>query len=98
MDFRWIFIFSLYNDGMGNMKHKEYKKLMRTPFEELSEQDQKKRTIEFKRRMEVAKIFVNGLTKGYINDDIDKLIEDDDPIKDAVELVKLQTNEVGGDA
>ena len=58
------------------MKHKEYKKLMRTPFEELSEQDQKKRTIEFKRRMEVAKTFVNGLTKGYINDDIDKLIED----------------------
>ena len=98
MDFRWIFIFSLYNDGMGNMKHKEYKKLMRTPFEELSEQDQKKRTIEFKRRMEVAKTFVNGLTKGYINDDIDKLIEDDDPIKDAVKLVKLQTNEIGGDA
>ena len=80
------------------MKHKEYKKLMRTPFEELSEQDQKKRTIEFKRRMEVAKTFVNGLTKGYINDDIDKLIEDDDPIKDAVELVKFQTNEVTGDA
>ena len=80
------------------MKHKEYKKLMRTSFEELSEQDQKKRTIEFKRRMEVAKTFVNGLTKGYINDDIDKLIEDDDPIKDAVELVKFQTNEVTGDA
>jgi hypothetical protein len=38
------------------------------------------------------------LTKGYISDDIDKLIEDDDPIKDTVELVKLQTNEVGGDA
>ena len=80
------------------MKHKEYKKLMRTPFEELSEQDQKKRTIEFKRRMEVAKTFVNGLTKGYINDDIDKLIEDDDPIKDVVRLVKLQTNELTGDA
>ena len=79
------------------MKHKDYMKLMKTPFDDLSKEDQKKRTIEFKRRMEVAKIFVNGLTKGYINDDIDKLIEDDDPIKDAVELVKLQTNEVGGD-
>ena len=98
MGFGWVFVFSLYSNGMGNMKHKEYKKLMRTPFEELSEQDQKKRTIEFKRRMEVAKTFVNGLTKGYINDDIDKLIEDDDPIKDTVELVKLQINEVGGDA
>ena len=80
------------------MKHKDYMKLMKTPFEELSGQDQKKRKIEFKRRMEVAKTFVTGLTKGYISDDIDKLIEDDDPIKDTVELVKLQINEVGGDA
>ena len=80
------------------MNHKDYKKLMRTPFEELSEQDQKKRTIEFKRMLETAKTFINGLTKGYINDDIDKLIEDDDPIKETVELVKLQINEVTGDA
>ena len=76
------------------MKHKDYKKLMKTPFDELSEEDQKKRKIEFKRRMEVAKTFVTGLTKGYISDDIDKLIEDDDPIKDTVELVKLRINEV----
>ena len=80
------------------MKHKEYKKLMRTPFEELSEQDQKKRKIEFERRMVIAKTFITGLAKGYINDDIDKLIEDDDPMKETVELVKLQTNEVGGEA
>ena len=76
------------------MKHKDYMKLMKTPFEELSEQDQKKRTIEFKRRLETAKTFINGLTKGYINDDIDKLIEDDDPMKDTVELLKLRINEV----
>ena len=78
------------------MKHKDYMKLMKTPFEELSEQDQKKRKIEFKRRLEVAKTFITGLTKGYVNDDIGKLMEDDDPIKDTVELVKLQINEVGG--
>ena len=76
------------------MKHKDYMKLMKTPFDELSEEDQKKRKKEFKRRIEVAKTFVTGLTKGYISDDIDKLIEDDDPIKDTVELVKLQINEV----
>ena len=76
------------------MKHKDYMKLMKTPFDELSEEDQKKRKIEFKRRIEVAKTFVTGLTKGYINDDIDKLIEDDDPIKDTVELLKLKINEV----
>ena len=80
------------------MKHKDYMKLMKTPFEELSEQDQKKRKIEFKRRLEVAKTFVTGLTKGYISDDIDKLIEDDDPIKDTVELVKLKINEVEGES
>ena len=76
------------------MKHKDYMKLMKTPFDELSEEDQKKRKIEFKRRIEVAKTFVTGLTKGYISDDIDKLIEDDDPIKDTVELLKLKINEV----
>ena len=80
------------------MKHTDYMKLMKTPFEELSEQDQKKRTIEFKRRMGVAKTFITGLTKGYVNDDIGKLMEDDDPIKDTVELVKLQINEVSGEA
>ena len=78
------------------MKHKDYMKLMRTPFEELSEQDQKKRKKEFRHRLEVAKTFVTGLTKGHVNDDIGKLMEDDDPMKDMVELVKLQINEVEG--
>jgi len=76
------------------MKHKDYKKLMKTPFDELSEQDQKKRKKEFHRRLEVAQMFVTGLIKGHVNDDIGKLLEDDDPMKDMVELVKLQTNEV----
>ena len=76
------------------MKHKDYKKLMKTPFDELSEQDQKKRKKEFHRRLEVAQMFITGMVKGHVNDDIDKLIEDDDPIKDTVELVKLQINEV----
>ena len=80
------------------MKHKDYMKLMKTPFEELSKQDQKKRKKEFHRRLEVAQMFITGMVKGHVNDDIDKLIEDDDPIKDVVKLVKLQTNEVGGDA
>ena len=76
------------------MKHKDYMKLMKTPFDELSEQDQKKRKKEFHRRLEVAQMFITGMVKGHVNDDIDKLIEDDDPIKDTVELVKLQINEV----
>ena len=76
------------------MKHKDYMKLMKTPFDELSEQDQKKRKKEFHRRLEVAQMFVTGMVKGYVNDDIGKLMEDDDPMKDTVELLKLKINEV----
>ena len=76
------------------MKHKDYMKLMKTPFDELSEEDQKKRKKEFHRRLEVAQMFITGMVKGYVNDDIGKLMEDDDPMKDTVELLKLRINEV----
>ena len=76
------------------MKHNDYMKLMKTSFDELSEEDQKKRKKEFHRRLEVAQMFVTGMIKGHVNDDIGKLLEDDDPMKDMVELVKLQINEV----
>jgi len=76
------------------MKHKDYKKLMGTPFDELSDEDQKKRKKEFHRRLEVAQMFITGMIKGHVNDDIGKLMDDDDPLKDAVELLKLQINEV----
>ena len=33
------------------MKHKDYEKLMKTPFDELSEEDQNKRKKEFHRRL-----------------------------------------------
>ena len=78
------------------MKHKDYKKLMKTSFDELSEEDQKKRKKEFHRRLEVAQMFITGMVKGHVNDDIGKLMEDDDPMKDTVELLKLQINEVEG--
>ena len=78
------------------MNHKDYKKLMKTSFDELSEEDQKKRKKEFHRRLEVAQMFITGMVKGYVNDDIGKLMEDDDPMKEKVELLKLQINEVEG--
>ena len=78
------------------MKHKDYKKLMKTPFEDLSEEDQNKRKKEFHRRLEVAQMFLNGIVKGYVSNDIEKLMEDDDPMKETVKLVKLQINEVEG--
>ena len=78
------------------MKHKDYMKLMKTSFDELSEEDQKKRKKEFHRRLEVAQMFVTGMIKGHVNDDISKLMDDDDPLKDAVELLKLKINEVEG--
>ena len=48
------------------------------------------------RRLEVAQMFLNGIIKGYVNNDIEKLIEDDDPMKETVKLLKLQINEVEG--
>ena len=76
------------------MKHKDYMKLMKTPFDELSGEDQNKRKKEFHRRLEVAQMFISGMIKGYVNDDISKLMDDDDPLKDEVELLKLKINEV----
>ena len=78
------------------MKYKEYKELMKTPFEELSVEDQRKRKKEFHRRLDVCQMFIQGMIKGYVNDDIDKLMEDDDPMKESVELLKLKINEVEG--
>ena len=80
------------------MKYKEYKELMKTPFEELSVENQKKRKKEFHRRLDVCQMFITGMIKGYVNDDIDKLMEDDDPMKEGVELLKLQINETEGQA
>ena len=78
------------------MKHKDYKKLMNTSFDELSEQDKMMREEEFHRRLDTAIMFIDGIAKGYINDDIEKLMEDDDPMKETVKLLKLQINEVEG--
>ena len=78
------------------MKHKDYKKLMGTPFDELSDEDQKKRKKEFNRRLEVAQMFITGMIKGHVNEDIGKLMDDGDPMKEKVELLKLQINEVEG--
>ena len=80
------------------MKHKDYMKLMKNQFDELSVEDQKKRKKEFNRRMEVCRMFLTGMVKGYVNDDISKLMEDDDPMKDTIELLRLRINEVEGEA
>jgi len=75
------------------MKHKEYRKLMRTPFEELSLEDQKKRTTEFQRRMKLAKSFMMQLKDGQINDELVNLMEVDDPMRETVEVIKIQIND-----
>ena len=78
------------------MNHKDYSKLMKTPFDKLSKQDKIKRKKEFHRRLEVAQMFISGMVKGYINNDIEKLMDDDDHLKETVKLIKLQINEVEG--
>ena len=43
------------------MKHKDYMKLMKTPFEKLSEEDQKKRKKEFLRHLKFPKLVCSSL-------------------------------------
>jgi len=80
------------------MNYKEYMKLMKTPFDELTDEDQRKRTEEFNRRMNICKMFLVGMMQGYINDDIDNLVPDDDPMKEMIEVLKVRVNEIEGEA
>ena len=76
------------------MKHKDYIKLMKTPFKELSVEDQKKRTTEFNKRIKLCTTFLVGLGKGHVNNEMAALLEDDDPVKEMLEIVQIQTNDV----
>ena len=76
------------------MKHKDYIKLMKTPFEELSVEDQKKRTTEFNKRIKLCTTFLVGLGKGHVNNEMAALLDDDDPVKEMLEIVQIQTNDV----
>ena len=80
------------------MNFEEYKKLMSVPLESLTEEYQLIRMEEFRKRMDVFKLFIEGMVKGYISDDIGKDIPDDDPIQDVIEVLKAQINEIPGEA
>jgi hypothetical protein len=80
------------------MNFKEYKKLMSVPLESLTEEYQLIRMEEFRKRMDIFKLFIEGMVKGYISDDIGKDIPDDDPIQDVIEVLKAQINEIPGEA
>ena len=80
------------------MNFEEYKKLMSVPLESLTEEYQLIRMEEFRKRMDVFKLFIEGMVKGYISDDIGKDIPDDDPIQDVIEVLKAQINEITGEA
>ena len=80
------------------MNFKEYKKLMSVSLESLTEEDQQIRMEEFRRRMNVCRLFLDGMVKGYISDDIGKEIPDDDPIHDVIKILRAQINEIPGEA
>ena len=75
------------------MKHKEYTKLMKTPFDKLSKEDQQLRTTEFNKRLQLARTFMLQLREGKIDKNFTKLIEDDDPIKELVEILEIKVND-----
>ena len=75
------------------MKHKDYMKLMKTPFDDLSKEDQQKRTTEFNRRMKIATKFMGGLRDGKIDEEFVDLVEDDDPMKETIEILKIKVDD-----
>ena len=80
------------------MKFKEYQKLMSVPHDELSDNDQVKRNEEFNRRLDICKLFLTGIKKGYVPPDVANQMEEDDPIRDIVTIIQAQVNEVPGEA
>jgi hypothetical protein len=72
--------------------------LMKTPFEELSKEDQKRRKEEFERRLGVCKKFLTGMMNGYVSEDLKEEIEDDDPMQEALDVIILRINEIEGEA
>jgi len=67
---------------------------MKTPFDELSVEDQKKRTTEFNKRLKLCTKFLVGLRNGHVDDDMINLLDDDDPMKERLEVIQIQTNDV----
>jgi|TARA_Y100000310_G_C20364096_1_gene660348 RNA binding exosome subunit len=81
----------------GSMRHKEYTKLMKTPFEELSKENQDKRRKEFKKRLGTCSAFLNEMIKGSISKETLDLLEEDDPIKEACKVLIIN-NTIQGEA
>jgi thiamine biosynthesis lipoprotein ApbE len=80
------------------MRFKEYQKLMSVPHDDLSTKDKAKRKKEFIRRVEVCKLFLTGIKKGYVSDEVANQMEVDDPMTDIVTVIQAQVNEVPGEA
>lgn len=81
------------------MKFKEYTKLMKTPFDDLSKKDQQKRTTEFNKRLKMAKTFMAGIVKGKIDQDFIEQIPSNDPLRKMVEIIKLKIEDnIGAEA
>ena len=80
------------------MRFKEYKKLMSVPHDDLSTKDKAKRKKECIRRVEVCKLFLTGIKKGYVSDEVANQMEVDDPMADIVTVIQAQVNEVPGEA
>jgi hypothetical protein len=48
--------------------------------------------------MNVCKMFLVGMMQGYINDDIENLIPQDDPMREMIEILRIRVNEIEGEA
>ena len=82
------------------ISHKEYIKLRKTKWKDLSDEDKEKRLKEFDRRIDLAyEFFIKVKNKEYISEDIENQIQDDDiQLKEFVQTIRAIVNEKKGDA
>ena len=81
------------------ISYEEYKKLRQTPWDELSEEDQKRRLDEFTRRLEVTeKFLMSRVSKERMPENIENELPDDDPKKEILSYMRIMHNEEGGQA
>ena len=80
------------------MKYKDFKKLMSVSLNSLSRGDQVKRQGELQKRLRLCYGLLEGMTSGYIPEEVEDDLDDDDPLKEMIQLYRIKLHEPTGEA
>ena len=51
---------------------------------------------KLEKRLSLCRSLIDGIIRGYVSDDVIQQLEPDDPMKEVVEVIQLQINEIEG--